>query len=60
MPVGAAAADTSAVELRQCGRSDLPATTSQRQKSRASIRVARFHSTPHAHKNLNQRNRSSP
>jgi hypothetical protein len=45
---------------RQCGRAGLPATSSHRQKSRTSARVARSHDTPSAHKNRNQRNRSSP
>ena len=35
--------------LRQCARAGLPATCSQRQKSRASTRVARSHATPAAH-----------
>jgi hypothetical protein len=38
----------------------LAASSSQRQKSRASTRVARFHGTRIAHKNRNHRSRSIP
>ncbi len=45
---------------RQCGRTGLPATTSQRQNSRASARVAWSQATPAARTKRNQRSKSKP